>query len=100
MNERTALLNRVGPYLLLGLLLLTAGALAGCGSEPSTLETKPTPALPMVHASLIILEATPRPVPVLLPDDENCVTCHTDEETLKETAEEEEEKEELSEGEG
>lgn len=103
MNKRTALLARVGPYLLLGLLLLVAGMLASCGPESSTPQARPTPPVgpvAMVHTSLIVLEATPTPVPVLLPDDENCVTCHTDEETLKKTAEKKEEKEKLSEGEG
>ncbi len=33
-------------------------------------------------------------------DDENCVTCHTDKETLQALATEPEDEEELSEGEG
>ncbi len=38
--------------------------------------------------------------PALQADDENCVTCHTDKETLQALAVELEEGEELSEGEG
>ena len=38
--------------------------------------------------------------PALQADDENCVTCHTDKETLQALAVEPEEEEELSEGEG
>jgi hypothetical protein len=35
-----------------------------------------------------------------LPDDQSCITCHTDEETLKALATEEDTAESLSEGEG
>jgi len=38
--------------------------------------------------------------PALQADDENCVTCHTDKETLQALAVEPEDEEELSEGEG
>ena len=38
--------------------------------------------------------------PALQSDDENCVTCHTDQQALQALAVEPEEEEELSEGEG
>jgi hypothetical protein len=50
----------------------------------------PTPTLP----------AEPTPAPAVIAPDDGCVDCHTDQERLIATADEEEVVEELSEGEG
>jgi hypothetical protein len=45
-------------------------------------------------------EASPTPPPAVIAPDDGCVDCHTDQEQLIATADEEEVVEELSEGEG
>jgi PBP1b-binding outer membrane lipoprotein LpoB len=90
---------------LLGLLLVLALLLAGCGGEPTAVPTEPPEPTEVSVAPTPTEEPTqpptpteePTPVPV---DDTACIGCHTDEETLKAVAEEPEEAEALSEGEG
>ncbi len=55
-------------------------------------------AIAVVAAS--IAPPTAQAQPALQADGENCVSCHTDKETLQALAVEPEEEEELSEGEG
>ena len=115
--------------MLLGLLLVLVLALVGCGGEPTAAPTEPlpteiavqpttpateTPAPTEVPPTDVPTEPPPtepptEPPPTATPteeptpepvDDTACVTCHTDEETLKAVAEEPEETESLSEGEG
>ena len=115
--------------MLLGLLLVLVLALAGCGGEPTAVPTEPPPTEVAVQPTTPATEppaptevpptdvpteppptevpteppptATPTEEPTPEPvDDTACVTCHTDEETLKEVAEEPEAAESLSEGEG
>ena len=87
---------------ILGMATVVLALLAGCVAPQAINPVEPT-------ATLAIAMATPEatatptatPTPALLPSAENCITCHTSEETLKETAKKEEgEKEKLSEGEG
>jgi outer membrane biosynthesis protein TonB len=114
---------------LLGLLLVLALLLAGCGGEPTVAPTEPpkpteisaalsTPTEEPTQAPTPTEEPTEPPTPTEEPtelpptatpteeptpepvDDTACINCHTDEETLKEVAEEPEETEALSEGEG
>jgi outer membrane biosynthesis protein TonB len=118
----TFLMRFRGVGVLLALMVVLVLLLTGCGSEPTAVPTEPpeptevsaapptpttapteppptptdTPTLPPPTATPTE-EPTPTPVPV---DDTACVSCHTDEETLKAVAEEPEETEALSEGEG
>ena len=94
------------------LLLLTALALGGCAEpaviaavEPTaTLYPPPTDIPPPVPGPTPESFAFPLPAPTHEEgepvDDQNCVDCHTDKETLKAFAEEEEKPKVESEGEG
>lgn len=120
--------------MLLGLALLLALVLAGCGGEPTAKPPEPTevaaatvaptpteaptepppptdvpteePTLePTEEPTEAPTEPPPTPTPTEEPtpepvDDSGCITCHTDEETLKALAKEPEAAESLSEGEG
>lgn len=117
----------LGPFLV-GLLLVTALVLAGCGAEqevaqepaaptsvpaeeaaPTALPTEPPPTqaptepppteVPTEPPPTDTPEPTEEPTPEVV-DDTACIACHTDEETLKAVAEVEEVEESLSEGEG
>ena len=114
---------------LLGLLLVLALLLVGCGGEPTAVPTEPPeptevsaaaptpteeptqpptptkeptePPTPTEEPTEPPPTATPTEEPTPVPvDDTACIGCHTDEETLKAVAEEPEEAEALSEGEG
>ena len=107
-RTKTLLLRGRGVAVLLGLLLVLVIALAGCGGEPTAVPTEPPPTEVAVQPTTPT-EAPTEPPPTATPteeptpepvDDTACVACHTDEETLKEVAEEPEETEALSEGEG
>jgi len=105
-----------GVILLAGLLMLTAMALTGCADtgdiaavEPTAILYPPTPTdiplpppRPTPEALDFPLAAPPsEEVKVEPVNDQTCVDCHTDEETLKAVAEQEKDAEEsLSEGEG
>jgi hypothetical protein len=92
------------PTLLLLLLgVVVAGGVMACGQ----VQTVPTPIPTPEHVQLAVVPpptptvpATPTPPPAVLAPDDGCVTCHTDQEMLIATADEEEVVEELSEGEG
>ncbi|MBU0495869.1 MAG: hypothetical protein KKB13_28795 [Chloroflexi bacterium] len=93
---------------LLGLILL-----AGCAAPD---EIQPVPPTPTLVIKSTITAGQPTPVvpgetvrfpipakvnaPMSLADNTNCITCHSDEETLKSVAEPVTETEPLSEGEG
>jgi outer membrane biosynthesis protein TonB len=113
---------------LLGLLLLFALVLVACGAEPTEVAVQPTE--PEAVATEVVPTEVPTelPAPTEVPtepptptdvpteppptatpteeptpepvDDSGCITCHTDEETLKALAVEPEAAESLSEGEG
>jgi hypothetical protein len=114
---------------LLGLLVVLALLVVGCGGEPTVAPTEPPeptevsaapstpteeptdpptpteeptdPPTPTEEPTEIPPTATPTEEPTPEPvDDTACVNCHTDEEALKAVAEEPEETEALSEGEG
>jgi outer membrane biosynthesis protein TonB len=112
--------------MLLSLLLLMALVLAGCGGEPTAVPTEPPEPTEVAVATVAPTEAPTEPPPTDVPteepteapteppptatpteeptpepvDDSGCITCHTDEETLKALAKEPEAAESLSEGEG
>jgi outer membrane biosynthesis protein TonB len=121
--------------MLLGLLLMLALVLAGCGGEPAAAPTEPPEPTevaaataeptaaptepppptdvpteePTLEPTEEPTEAPTEPPPTATPteeptpepvDDSGCITCHTDEETLKALAVEPEAAESLSEGEG
>jgi cytoskeletal protein RodZ len=113
---------------LLGLLLVLALLLLGCGGEPTAVPTEPPeptevsvaptpteeptqpptpteeptePPTPTEEPTEPPPTATPTEEPTPVPvDDTACISCHTDEETLEAVAVEPEETESLSEGEG
>ena len=102
-----------GGLVVVGLLLLAALLLGGCG-EPEPIAAVPPTATVYAPLPTNTPHVTPPPTPAALhfplaaparveaerPDSQNCVDCHTAEETLKATAREEEQAESLSEGEG
>jgi hypothetical protein len=94
-------------------LLLAALALTGCVEMPAIAAVEPTASLypPPTDVPPPPQKPTPEALEFPLPasvtlekkepiDDQTCVDCHTDEETLRAVATEEEEGETLSEGEG
>jgi hypothetical protein len=114
MNKpKTLLAMPIGVVAVAGLLFLAALTLSGC-AEPAAIaavpptatvyappptETPPPPPEP-TPAALDFPLVSPSEEPVEIVNDQTCVDCHTNEETLKAVAEEEEVVEELSEGEG
>jgi hypothetical protein len=105
--RRTGVLIAAG--VALGWLLL-----AGCRARPEVDPGTPPPT-PVARvnsggsvqsrdeAAADLAARFPLPAPEnedAVPDDSSCIDCHTDEETVKNLAEEPEEEEELSEGEG
>jgi hypothetical protein len=95
------------------LVFLASLLLTGCMEGPAIAAVKPTatlypppptdiPAPPPGPTPEALDFPLPPPAPASsdLPDDQSCITCHTDEETLKALATEEEAAESLSEGEG
>jgi len=120
--SRERLMNRtkkpfttwVGLVVMALLLLLAVLALTGCSMEPPAIaaveptatlypppptDIPPPPPGPTPEA-LDFPIAAPTHTEVERPDDQTCVDCHTDEETLKLVVEEEEVPEVESEGEG
>jgi hypothetical protein len=95
------------------LLFLASLLLTGCMEGPAIAAVEPTATLypppptdipppPPGPTPEALDFPLPPPTPAIsdLPDDQSCITCHTDEETLKALATEEEAAESLSEGEG
>lgn len=120
-KTKTFLVRWSGVAAIAGLLLLFTLVLAGCG-EPTAVPTKP-PVSEATPTKIAAEPATPtstpteppptavptEPPPTAVPtepptpepvDDTGCITCHTNEESLKALAQEEEEPEVESEGEG
>jgi len=106
--------KNVWAILLLGLgALLGLIVLAGCAAPD---EIQPVPPTPTLVVKSTITAGRPTPVvpgepvrfpiaaqvsaPMSLADNTNCITCHTNEETLKAVAEQVTAGEPLSEGEG
>jgi len=96
------------------LLFLACLLLTGCMEGPTIAAVEPTATLYAPPPTDVPPSPPPEPTPEALdfplgpptpmssdvPNDESCITCHTDEETLKALATEEETAESLSEGEG
>lgn len=119
-ERRMAKRNRLsiswgGVMMVAGLLFLAVLVLAGCGEPAAISAVEPTPtAYPPPPTDIPPPPPGPTPAALSFPlpapeeagaeepvDDQNCVDCHTDEETLKAVAEKAEENQEsLSEGEG
>jgi hypothetical protein len=115
MSETRGFLRRWGGVVaVVVLLFLAVLALTGCAEPAAIAAIEPTPTL-YPPPPTDIPPPPPGPTPVALdfplpaptgvdeerPSDQNCVDCHTDEETLKAVAEKEESSQEsLSEGEG
>lgn len=104
-----------GVLILVALLFLAVLVLSGCGEPEAISAVEPTPtAFPPPPTDIPPPPPGPTPAALSFPlpapgkvqdtepvSDENCVACHTDEETLKAVAEKaEEDQESLSEGEG
>jgi len=106
--------QRLAGLLLLMSILLLVPLLAGCGEPPAIAAVAPTPtAYPPPPTDIPPPPPGPTPAALDFPlpapahlelgqtNEEHCVDCHTDEETLKALAEKAEENQEsLSEGEG
>jgi hypothetical protein len=102
-----------GVVMMVALLFVVAVALTGCAQPAPIAAVEPTATAygpPPTDIPVLAPGPTPAALDFPLPpptqvesesiDDETCVSCHTDEETLKALAEEKEVEEELSEGEG
>jgi len=84
-------------------VLIMAGLFMGCGAAPTPIPLPPTPTdvqVAVVPPPTPTSEASPTPPPAVIAPDDGCVACHTDQEQLIATADEEEVVEALSEGEG
>jgi hypothetical protein len=86
------------------LILLLAGLVMACGGMPApTPEPRPTQdkgEVAIIPPPTPTTPASPTPPPAIIAPDDGCVDCHTDQEKLIATADEEEVGETLSEGEG
>ena len=112
-KQKTFLATASGAVVIVGLLFLAALALTGC-AEPVAIAAVPPTATVYAPLPTDAPPPPPEPTPAALDfplaapekeavapvDDQTCVDCHTDEETLKAVAKEEEHTESLSEGEG
>lgn len=84
-------------------VLIVAGLFMGCGAAPTPIPLPPTPTdvqVAVVPPPTPTREASPTPPPAIIAPDDGCEGCHTDQEQLIATADEEEVVEKLSEGEG
>jgi hypothetical protein len=114
-NNKRSKIALGGVIVLASLLMLTAMALTGCADPGSITAVEPTATLyPPTPTDIPLPPPGPTPealdFPLAAPareeekaepvNDQTCVDCHTDEETLKAVATEEEGEESLSEGEG
>jgi hypothetical protein len=115
MRKANGLSTSSGSVFVVGLLLLLAlVALTGCADPAAIAAVEPTPtAFPPPPTDIPAPPPGPTPAALDFPlpapthaeaepvDDQSCVDCHTDEETLKAVADKaEEDQESLSEGEG
>jgi len=114
-NTKRSKIALGGAIVLAGLLMLTAMALTGCAEPVSIAAVEPTATLyPPTPTDIPLPPPGPTPealdFPLAVPpreeeqvepvNDQTCVDCHTDEETLKAVAEQEQVSESISEGEG
>ncbi len=103
----------LGVAIVVGLLFLIILTLSGCAEPAAVAAVPPTstvyaplptetphPPPEPTPASLDFPLPAPTQEPIEVPDDQLCVSCHTNEQTLEAKAEEEEITETLSEGEG
>jgi hypothetical protein len=91
------------PSVVMTLFLLIAGWVIACGPTAPVPTPRPIQEggeVAQVPPPTPTTPASPTETPALLAPDDSCVSCHTNQEQLMATAEEEEIKEELSEGEG
>ena len=84
--------------------LALGGLMAACSGAPIPtpvpLPTQPQGEVAVVPPPTPTAPATPTPPPAVIAPDDGCVACHTDQERLMATADEEVVAESLSEGEG
>ncbi len=112
-RTKSVLASPLGVAILVGLLFLIILTLSGCAEPAAIAAVPPTstvyaplptetprPTPEATPASLDFPLPAPTREPVEVPDDQMCVSCHTNETTLQALAEEEEVAETLSEGEG
>ena len=84
--------------------LIAADLIMACGSTPPPMSNPPT-AQPEAEVAVVppptpTIPATATPPPAIIAPDDGCVECHSNQEMLQATAEEEVVVESLSEGEG
>ncbi len=100
-------MNRLLQYLKITLfaafVLSVAGLMMGCVASPTPIPLPPTPTdvqVAVVPPPTPTIPASPTPPPAIIAPNDGCVNCHTNQEQLIATADEEEVVESLSEGEG
>jgi hypothetical protein len=100
-------MNRLLKYLKITLfaafVLPVAGLIMGCGASPTPIPLPPTPTdvqVAVVPPPTPTVPASPTPPPAIIAPNDGCVNCHTNQEQLIATADEEKAVETLSEGEG
>lgn len=84
------------------LLLIVAGLMIACGATPTPIPRPPAGdrEVAVVPPPTPTTAPSPTPSPAIIAPDDGCLNCHTNQEQLIATAEEEEVVEKLSEGEG
>jgi hypothetical protein len=108
LENRRLFMSQLWPYfkpsIIVVLFFFIAGLTMSCGATPAPIPS-PRPIHERGQVAVIppptpTIPPSPTSPPVLLEPDDGCVSCHTNQEQLIATADEEEVAEELSEGEG